>query len=305
MEVSSHALDQHRVDAVRFAVVAFTNLSQDHLDHHGTMESYFAAKAGLFDPERATRGVVNGDDVFGRRLLETASIPVEAFALSDASELDVGAAGSRFVWRGQRVQLRIGGAFNVSNALAAAAAARSLGVPPATIAHGLGQLRSVPGRFEAVDQGQPFSVIVDYAHTPQGLEQVLAAARGAAGTGHRVIVVMGAGGDRDRAKRPLMGEVARRLADFVVVTSDNPRSEDPMAIIDGVLSGVATREAVLVEPDRAAAVRAAIGEARPGDVVVLAGKGHEDVQVFADRTVPFDDREVARAALARLAEHQR
>ena len=302
MEVSSHALDQHRVDAVHFSVVVFTNLSQDHLDHHRTMEAYFEAKARLFDPGRATRGVVNGDDAYGLRLLETGSIPMRAFSLSDASEIETGATASTFLWCGQRVRLGMGGRFNVSNALAAATAARSLGVPPETVAQGLGRVSSVPGRFEAVELGQPFSVIVDYAHTPQGLEQVLTAARGAAGPDHRVIVVFGAGGDRDRAKRPLMGEVAGRLADVVVVTSDNPRSEDPMAIIDDVLSGVAPGGALVVEPDRAGAVRLAIGQARPGDVVVLAGKGHEPVQVFSDRTVPFDDRQVARAAMDHLAE---
>ncbi|HMC51593.1 MAG TPA: UDP-N-acetylmuramoyl-L-alanyl-D-glutamate--2,6-diaminopimelate ligase, partial [Acidimicrobiales bacterium] len=305
MEVSSHALDQHRVDGVRFAVAVFTNLSQDHLDHHGTMDAYFAAKASLFEPGRAARGVVNGDDAFGRRLLEAAPIPLEAFSLADVSELTVGAGGSTFVWSGQRVDLHLGGLFNVGNALAAAVSARALGVDAATVADGLGRLTRVPGRFEAVDQGQPFSVVVDYAHTPGGLEQVLAAARDVAGAEHRVIVVFGAGGDRDRAKRPLMGEAATRLADVVVVTTDNPRGEDPMAIIADVLAGVPSPQGVVVEPDRAEAIRAAIGQARAGDVVVLAGKGHEDVQVFADRSVPFDDREVARAALAGLAGERR
>jgi UDP-N-acetylmuramoyl-L-alanyl-D-glutamate--2,6-diaminopimelate ligase len=305
MEVSSHALDQHRVDGMRFAVAVFTNLSQDHLDHHGTMEDYFAAKARLFGPELAARGVVNADDPYGRTLLEKAPIPLDAFTIADASDLTVGVDGSSFAWCGQRVALHLGGLFNVRNALAAAAAARALGVPPDTVAEGLGRVTSVPGRFEAVDGGQPFSVLVDYAHTPEGLEQVLGAARAAAGSEHRVIVVFGAGGDRDRAKRPLMGRAATRLADLVVLTSDNPRSEDPMVIIEDVLSGAVSLDGLVVEPDRAAAIGAAIGAARPGDVVVLAGKGHEDTQVFADRTVPFDDREVARAALARLAGNRR
>ncbi|HMC42006.1 MAG TPA: UDP-N-acetylmuramoyl-L-alanyl-D-glutamate--2,6-diaminopimelate ligase, partial [Acidimicrobiales bacterium] len=301
MEVSSHALDQHRVDGVRFAVAVFTNLSQDHLDHHGTMEDYFGAKARLFQPERSTRGVVNKDDPFGRRLLETASIPLDVFGIEDAAELRVGAHGSSFVWRGESVELRLGGRFNVSNALAAAAAARALGVGARAVAEGLGRVTSLPGRFEPVEEGQPFSVVVDYAHTPQGLEQVLGAARDAAGCEHRVIVVFGAGGDRDRTKRPLMGQVATRLADVVVLTSDNPRSEDPMAIIDDLLAGAVSRDGLVVEPDRANAIAVAIGEARPGDVVLLAGKGHEEEQVFADRTVPFSDREMARAALTRLA----
>ena len=301
MEVSSHALDQHRVDGVRFAVAVFTNLSQDHLDHHGTMEDYFGAKARLFQPERSTRGVVNKDDPFGRRLLETASIPLDVFGIEDAAELRVGAHGSSFVWRGESVELRLGGRFNVSNALAAAATARALGVGTRAVAEGLGRVTSLPGRFEPVEEGQPFSVVVDYAHTPQGLEQVLGAARDAAGCEHRVIVVFGAGGDRDRTKRPLMGQVATRLADVVVLTSDNPRSEDPMAIIDDLLAGAVSGDGLVVEPDRANAIAVAIGEARPGDVVLLAGKGHEEEQVFADRTVPFSDREMARAALTRLA----
>jgi UDP-N-acetylmuramoyl-L-alanyl-D-glutamate--2,6-diaminopimelate ligase len=299
MEVSSHALTQHRVDAAWFEVVAFTNLSQDHLDYHQTMEDYFAAKASLFDPARARVGVVNADDPWGRRLLEAPRLAVRPFSLSDAVGLDVGRDGATFAWCGHPVRLRLSGAFNVVNALAAAAIGRELGIDAGDVAAGLGSVASVPGRFERVDGGGPVTVVVDYAHTPAGLEQVLGAARQLVdGTGGRVILVFGAGGDRDMAKRAPMGETATRLADVAVLTSDNPRSEDPLAIIADVEAGVRRREVLVVEPDRRAAIELAIGGARPGDVVVLAGKGHETAQVFAGgRSVPFDDRVVAREVL--------
>ena len=308
MEVSSHALVQHRVDATWFEVVAFINLSQDHLDYHHTMEDYFTAKASLFDPARARVGVVNVDDPWGRRLfdrLERTALAVRPFSHADAVGLEVGRDGSTFTWDGAPVRLRLSGDFNVVNALTAAASARELGIAASTVAEGLGAVTSVPGRFERVDGGGTVAVIVDYAHTPAGLEQVLDAARRLAGDGvgaGRVIVVFGAGGDRDRAKRPAMGEVATCLADVAVLTSDNPRSEDPLAIIDEVQAGaaVARPDVLIVEPDRRAAIGLAIGTARPGDVVVIAGKGHEPVQVWAaGRSVPFDDRQVAREALAR------
>ena len=304
MEVSSHALCEHRVDAVSFEVVALTNLSQDHLDYHGDMESYFAAKASLFDPVRARVGVVNVGDPWGRRLAEATDLPVRPFSLADAVGLAFEGASARFVWDGAPVRLAIGGTFNVVNALAAAAAARELGGPAQTIAEGLGAVRAVPGRFERVDDGGPVPVIVDYAHTPRGLEEVLPAARrlAAPDTG-RVIVVFGAGGDRDHAKRPLMGEAATRLADLAVLTSDNPRSEDPAAIIAQVRAGASTSlsaAVLVVEPDRRAAIAWALDEARPGDVVVIAGKGHETTQTFAGgRSEPFDDRVVAREELTR------
>ena len=298
MEVSGHALVQHRADAVHFSVAAFTNLSQDHLDYHGDLESYFRAKALLFDEGRADVGVVNADDLYGRRLLEMAGIRTRPYSLADAAGLELDRLGSRFTWQGQPVSLRLGGRFNVSNALCAAACADELGVPAATVAAGLSSLERVPGRFEAVDAGQPFTVVVDYAHTPEGLAQVLAAARELAATGGgRVLVVFGAGGERDKGKRPLMGEAAARLADLAVLTSDNPRSEDPLTIMEGVRAGVRHADRLVVEPDRAAAIALAIGEARPGDVVVIAGKGHETGQVVGDRTIPFDDREVARQVL--------
>ena len=300
MEVSSHALAQHRVDGTWFSVAVFTNLSQDHLDYHGTMDDYFRAKASLFEPERAGVAVVNADDEWGRRLLASVLIPTRPFSLADAAGLSMGPEATTFRWDGEPVRLRTGGAFQVANALAAATAARELGVGAASVAAGLSAAGSVPGRFEPVDAGQPFRVVVDYAHTPVALEESLGAARHAAGEG-RVTVVFGCGGERDRAKRPLMGEVASRLADLAVLTSDNPRSEDPLAILEAVRAGARRAEVVRVEPDRRAAIRLALAQARPGDVVVVAGKGHETTQVLATGPVPFDDRVVVQEELARLA----
>jgi UDP-N-acetylmuramoyl-L-alanyl-D-glutamate--2,6-diaminopimelate ligase len=292
MEVSSHALDQHRVDGTRFAVAVFTNLSQDHLDFHGTMERYFHAKAALFDPDRASVAVVNADDPWGRRLLETPRLPTRPYSLADATGLEMDRRGSRFAWEGRPVRLRIPGEANVANAVAAAAAARELGVGAEAVAAGLSGLVSVPGRNEPVDRGQDFTVLVDYAHTPDGLAQALTSARRLAGSG-RVVVVFGCGGDRDRSKRPLMGDVATRLADLAVLTSDNPRGEDPMAIIEEARAGVRRPEVLVVEPDRRAAIAAALDAARTGDVVIIAGKGHETTQVVGSQVVPFDDRAVA------------
>lgn len=298
MEVSSHALELHRVDGVRFAVAVFTNLGRDHLDFHGTLEAYFRAKARLFEPERAAIGVVNADDPHGRLLLEAARIPTRPFGLRDAVDLDVGVGQSTFRWAGHAVHLRLGGVFNVANALAAATAAAALGIAPADIAEGLSAAGPVPGRFEPIEAGQPFTVLVDYAHTPEALEHVLRAARRPEG---RLIVVFGCGGDRDATKRPVMGAVAARLADVVVITSDNPRHEDPMAIIAQVKAGTPEGTApVVVEPDRRAAIAAALAEAAPGDTVVVAGKGHEAYQEIGDRIVAFDDRAVVRELLAEM-----
>lgn len=305
MEVTSHALVQHRVDGIRFACAVFTNLSQDHLDFHQTMEAYYEAKASLFTRERAEAGVAGADDSWGRRLLEDAPLAMEPFSLAEATDVELGPFGARFQWRGQPIRLRLHGCFNVANALAAAHAACRLGVPEATVATGLSALDGVPGRYEGVDEGQPFRVVVDYAHSPAALAAVLGAARldagrPDAGSGGRVIVVFGCGGDRDRSKRPMMGEVATRLADLTVLTSDNPRSEDPHAIIGEVKAGTRPGSALVVEPDRAAAIAWSVGAARPGDVVVLAGKGHERRQETASGSVEFDDREVAREAITRL-----
>jgi len=297
MEVSSHALALHRVDSVWFSVAVFTNLSQDHLDFHETMEEYFAAKARLFDPARTGVGVVNVDDPHGRLLYEAAPVPMVPYSLRDADDLHVGATGSSFRWRGADVRLGLGGRVNVANALAAATAAHELGVGSVDVARGLSVAAIVPGRYEVVDAGQPFAVIVDYAHTPDGLEELLRAVRET--TQGRVLVVFGAGGDRDRDKRPAMGEVATRLADEAVLTSDNPRSEEPGEIIDAVRAGADPAGVLHVEPDRRAAIASALAGAGAGDVVVIAGKGHETTQQFADHTVPFDDRDVAREELER------
>ncbi|MGB8859073.1 MAG: UDP-N-acetylmuramoyl-L-alanyl-D-glutamate--2,6-diaminopimelate ligase [Ilumatobacteraceae bacterium] len=298
MEVSSHALALHRVDGTRFALGVFTNLGRDHLDLHGTVEHYFAAKAQLFRPELCARGVANADDVHGRLLLDAATIPMTSFSSADVERMAVTPTSHEYLWRGQRVVVGIGGAFNAMNSLAAATAAAELGVSPTAIAEGLRHAAAVPGRFEPVRAGQDFAVIVDYAHTPDGLREALTAARDAAGAG-RVIAVFGCGGDRDREKRPEMGAVAAALADEVVVTSDNPRSEDPMAIINAIIGGVPAdyRERVVSEPDRRQAFAVAFQVAKAGDVVVIAGKGHETTQTLGSTVLDFDDRAVARALL--------
>jgi UDP-N-acetylmuramoyl-L-alanyl-D-glutamate--2,6-diaminopimelate ligase len=309
MEVSSHGLALHRVDGIRFAVAVFTNLSQDHLDFHHTMDAYFEAKAALFTPELTDRAVICVDDARGRELLDRLGRPgsgvaATAYSLADADDLALSAAGASFRWRGQPIELGLAGRFNVTNALAAAAAAEALGIEPAVVARGLsGSTVRVPGRFESVDAGQPFTVLVDYAHKPDALDQVLRAARELVPAGGRLLVVFGCGGDRDPAKRPLMGEVAARLADGVYLTSDNPRSEEPLAIIDQVRPGIPDGAVgrVVVDPDRRRAIERAVAGAGPDDVVVIAGKGHETTQTIGDEVVPFDDRKVARAALAALA----
>jgi UDP-N-acetylmuramoyl-L-alanyl-D-glutamate--2,6-diaminopimelate ligase len=286
MEASSHASELHRLDRVRFRVLVFTNLSQDHLDFHGTMERYFAAKRRLFDGVPA---VVNVDDPWGRRLVDELGGAAITFGFSEEADVGPDALAG--------VELRLRGRFNVLNALGAAAAARVLGIEPAAVRAGIEAVDGVPGRFEEVSEGQPFTVLVDYAHTPDSLEIVLREARLLAGG--RVLCVFGCGGDRDREKRPLMGRVATELADLAVVTSDNPRGEDPDAIISEIVAGAAGE--LVVEPDRRAAIEAALELARPGDVVVVAGKGHEQGQEAGGVVLPFDDREVARNALRKLA----
>jgi UDP-N-acetylmuramoyl-L-alanyl-D-glutamate--2,6-diaminopimelate ligase len=321
MEVSSHALELHRCDAIRFETALFTNLTQDHLDFHGSMEDYFRSKRRLFEMEPG-RAIVNVDDPYGRRLadeFDCVTFSVEGRTADHvARDVSFDAAGAEFsvnpppsgrnvahsetnrqVGEGGRVRTRLPGRFNVANALGAYAAAREMGVDPVAIADGLARAERVPGRLEPVDEGQPFAVLVDYAHTPDSLENVLNAAR-ELGDG-RLLSVFGAGGDRDRDKRPKMGRAASSLSDLAIVTSDNPRSEDPGAIIEEVLSGIENGAAVEVEPDRRAAIALALHAARAGDVVVIAGKGHEQGQEFEDgRRIPFDDREVAREELRRL-----
>ncbi|HEY2813331.1 MAG TPA: UDP-N-acetylmuramoyl-L-alanyl-D-glutamate--2,6-diaminopimelate ligase [Acidimicrobiales bacterium] len=292
MEVSSHALAQHRVDGTWFRVGLFTNLSRDHLDFHHTMDEYFEAKALLFTADRCEHAVVNVDDPWGQKLAARLELPWEPYSLDDASEVTTEAHESRCVWDGVELRVPLGGRFNLSNAIAAAVTARALGVDHGAIAEGLAGAGPVPGRFETVDAGQPFTVIVDYAHTPDGLERVLEAARELAGP-NAVVVVFGSGGDRDPSKRAPMGEVASRLADRVVLTSDNPRGEDPGAIMEAVRQGINEPSSVLTEPDRRLAIEAALAGARPGDVVVIAGKGHETTQTVGDDVRPFDDRVVA------------
>jgi UDP-N-acetylmuramoyl-L-alanyl-D-glutamate--2,6-diaminopimelate ligase len=310
MEVSSHALELHRADAIHFSAAIFTNLTQDHLDFHGTMEDYFQAKRLLFLGGRAGQAVINVDDPYGERLAGevpgAVTFAVGREATYRASALGTGLGGSRFTVTGPdgATPLRspLPGHFNVYNVLGAFAAVRALGVPVDVAAAAIETAGHVPGRFQPVDAGQDFAVLVDYAHTPDSLENVLRAARGLVDTpgggpaGGRVHVVFGCGGDRDRGKRPMMGEIATRLADRVIVTSDNPRSENPEAIISEILVGTGT--GVEHDSDRRAAIAAAIGGARPGDVVVIAGKGHEQGQEFeGGRKIPFDDVTVAREAL--------
>lgn len=296
MEVSSHALALHRVDGTRFACAVFTNLGRDHLDFHGTLERYFAAKAELFTPRLTARAVVNVGDPHGRLLVDSALVPTTPYSLDDATEVVANVDGSSFTWRGHRVRTRLGGRFNVANAVAAATTGVALGLPEQVVIDGLADAPAVPGRFEVVDEGQPFRVVVDYAHTPDGLEGLLGAARELAGP-RRVLVVFGCGGDRDQDKRPAMGAVAEAAADVVVLTSDNPRSEDPAAIIDAVRSGMRARRTARVEPDRRRAIASALATAQPGDVVVVAGKGHERTQVTGSDEAPFDDRAVVRELL--------
>jgi len=322
MEVSSHALQLHRCDAIHFELALFTNLTQDHLDFHGDMESYFASKRKLFEM-KPTAAVVNVDDPYGRRLAEEFACVTFSATGADADyvahAVSFDATGASFTANppptglkhtvygvnrpvGGEVGVRTGlpGRFNVANAVGAFAAATEMGVSPEAAAAGLARAERVPGRFEPVDEGQDFAVLVDYAHTPDSLENVLAAAREL--TTGRLIVVFGAGGDRDREKRPLMGRAGAELADLAIVTSDNPRSEDPEAIIAEVVAGTADRASVEVEPDRRAAIARALERAGSGDTVVIAGKGHEQGQEFeAGRKIPFDDRVVAREELRKLA----
>ncbi len=304
MEVSSHALALGRADAIHWDVAVWTNLGHDHLDFHGDLETYFQAKRRLFCADGVTR-VVNVDDPSGRRLAEefpdAVTIALERDAEWRVTHLDGGQIATRFraeTPEGEvELTVPLPGRFNVLNALGAAAAVRAVGVGLETIAAVLPRAERVPGRFEPVDAGQEFAVIVDYSHEPDALENVLRAAREL--VPGRVTVVFGAGGDRDRVKRPVMGEVASRLADRAIVTSDNPRSEDPEAIVAEVLAGAARGTESIV--DRRAAIERALDGAGPGDLVLIAGKGHEQGQELAGgRKVPFDDREVARESLARV-----
>jgi len=314
LEVSSHALAMHRADGTEFDAVVFTNLGHDHLDLHGTYESYFRAKALLFDPSFSNVGVVNVDDAHGRLIADTAesdrpgrAFRVVGYSLSDVSAVEVTAGDHRYVWRGRDVYVPMGGDFNVFNSLAALTTAVELGIDADIAIAGLAGVAAVPGRFEVIDTDESrrrgISVVVDYAHTPDGLERVLAAAREVVGGRGAVSVVFGCGGNRDQAKRRAMGAVAAGAADRVLITSDNPRNESPEQIIDEILGGIEPdmRGQISTQADRREAIAEAINAAAPGDIVVVAGKGHETTQEFADRTIAFDDRAVAREILEALA----
>ncbi|TYP54947.1 UDP-N-acetylmuramoyl-L-alanyl-D-glutamate--2,6-diaminopimelate ligase [Thermosediminibacter litoriperuensis] len=302
MEVSSHSLKLHRVDHIKFEVGVFTNLTQDHLDFHASFEDYYASKKKLFDLSR--KAVINVDDESGERLCRELNIPVLTYAVeknadvraenvaisSDGVSYDVCAGGKR-----RKIVYRVPGRFSVYNSLAAISACLFLGIDLDTMTKALEKVRGVPGRFEPVDEGQNFTVIVDYAHTPDGLENVLNAiktfARG------RIITVFGAGGDRDRGKRPLMGRVVSEHSDYFIITSDNPRTEDPQAIIDDIEKGIMEKSKYEKVTDRREAIKRAIEMASGGDVILIAGKGHEDYQIIGDKILPFDDREVVREFL--------
>jgi UDP-N-acetylmuramoyl-L-alanyl-D-glutamate--2,6-diaminopimelate ligase len=308
MEVSSHALDLGRVYGLQFHTVVFTNLTRDHLDYHHTMEAYFAAKQTLFKgaggpPPRFA--VLNRDDGYARQIKLSSRTEVFWYGLGREPNLRARHIASGF--QGLRFDVQFGklrfavespllGKINVYNILAACGAGLSYGIAPETVARGIAGLQAVPGRFERVDEGQPFVVAVDYAHTDDALRNTIAVARGL--DPKRIVTLFGCGGDRDRAKRPLMGQAAAEASDFVVLTSDNPRSEDPLAIMNDALVGIRRVDVPhAIEPDRATAIARALQEAREGDIVILAGKGHETYQVLKDRTIPFDDREVARGVL--------
>jgi UDP-N-acetylmuramoyl-L-alanyl-D-glutamate--2,6-diaminopimelate ligase len=308
MEASSHGLDQHRIDGTRFAVAVFTNLSQDHLDYHGTLESYFAAKARLFTPDLSERAIVCVDDDWGRRLARETTIPVTTFGRSEQAEVRVVDVGSglsgtrcRLVGDGPTVVLRtrLVGEHNALNVAAAYLAATRAGFDPDAVVAGLAACEGVPGRLEPVERGQPFAVLVDYAHTPDALERIIATARDLVGRDGRVHVVVGCGGARARDKRPAMGRIAAS-ADRAVLTSDNPRSEDPARILADVAGGAGSGADVSVEIDRRQAIEIDLKGAADGDVVLIARKGHETTQEFAERVVPFDDRAVAAEALEGL-----
>lgn len=291
MEVSSHALDQSRVIGIEFAVGILTNITRDHLDYHGTEENYFAAKARLFEPGVSRIGVVNRDDLRGRLLFDVGAIPMRSYSRDDASDPVVMVSRVEFTWNGVDFSIPMGGRFTLMNSLAAITAADELGVSRESMVAGCASIEGVPGRFESVPNNLGIGIIVDYAHTPDGLAEVLTSAR--ALSSERVIVVFGCGGNRDHGKRPLMGEVAHRLADVVIVTSDNPRTENPTLIIDDVVAGMPENHGAITIIDRAEAIASAISTARRGDIVVVAGKGHEATQDIGGVLTPFSDVEVA------------
>lgn len=309
MEVSSHALALGRVNGISFDVAAFTNLSQDHLDFHADMESYFAAKADLFTPERSQRAVVCVDDEWGERLAAMRAIPTTTTGRRSGvdwqrtDDEDGGAAGGRTslvdpLGGRHDVHCQLIGSVNLANAALAYVSLVIGGIDPAAAGAGIAGLAAVPARMEPIRAGQPYTVLVDYAHTPEAVTALLVTTRSLVDDTGRVIIVLGCGGDRDRAKRPQMGAAASTGADLAILTNDNPRSEDPAAILAAMIDGVGEGAEVVVEPDRRAAIALALGRARPGDAVVVAGKGHEQGQEIAGQITPFDDRDVVREVLA-------
>jgi UDP-N-acetylmuramoyl-L-alanyl-D-glutamate--2,6-diaminopimelate ligase len=300
MEVTSHALELHRVVGTTFEVSVFTNLSQDHLDFHFTMEKYFAAKAKLFTDGYSACGVINRDDVHGRLLLDTMTIDSMSYGFSDVTQVRMDARHIEYECDGVHMHAQLGGQFNVMNSLAAVSAARALGVSLTEIAEGLSRATAVPGRFESIDAGQSFDVVVDYAHTPDALERVLDSSRSLMSETGKLIVVFGCGGDRDAQKRQPMGEIAGAKADVVIITSDNPRSESGAEIAAQINAGVRASDShkvLCTELDRRAAIGKAFSHAQLGDVVVIAGKGHESTQTIGAETFPFNDAQVARELL--------
>lgn len=304
MEVSSHALAHRRVDGLRFERAVFTNLGRDHLDFHGTEENYFAAKARLFSSELADVGIVNGDDARGRQLLERSEITMVEYSLRDVDNVSIAGDRVEFTWRGAPIVVHVGGRFTVMNALAAITTASSMGVSPDAIRRGCASIVGIDGRFQHVANQFGVDVIIDFAHTPEGLRALLGSAREV--TRGRLLVVFGCGGDRDAGKRAPMGQIAHALADEVYVTSDNPRSEDPLSIMEQIRAGM-TGDGALVHlvADRREAIESAISSAKHGDMVVIAGKGHEKTQEIAGVFQPFHDAEVAEAAFVTRAQKER
>jgi UDP-N-acetylmuramoyl-L-alanyl-D-glutamate--2,6-diaminopimelate ligase len=313
MEVSSHGLDQKRVWGIDFDVGVFTNLTQDHLDYHKTLDRYFSAKTllfrGLGQMEKAASAVINIDDPWGRQLADTGGFSARLItfgahpgAMVRAGKIEIAPEGSVFdfttPWGGGRARLKLLGRFNVSNALAAIGACGALGVDPTSIAAALSEIASVPGRLEPIRNGRGLSIFVDYAHTPDALANALRTLREV--TDNRLLAVFGCGGNRDRGKRPIMGAAAAALADYSIVTSDNPRDEDPAAIIAAIAAGFGARKNYEMEQDREKAIAKALVLARPGDTVLIAGKGHETVQEFASTVAPFDDRDVVKRLLNKI-----
>lgn len=304
MEVTSHALVLQRIVGTQFDAVVFLNLSPEHLDFHKTLEQYFAAKASLFNKRFTNLGIVNGDDVHGQLLLDAADIETLSFGLCDVEMIEITPQSHSYLWRNNSVHVAVGGKFNVLNSLAAATVAASLGVDVVDIVSGLAAAGTVAGRYQAVSADTPFDVIVDYAHTPDALRRVLESTREVIVAGGKIILVFGCGGDRDTAKRPMMGMVAALGADRVIVTSDNPRSEEPSDIAQQIMSGIddaVGRSHVSVELDRRSAIELALMTARKGDVVIIAGKGHETTQTIGNRVLPFNDAQIANELIGALS----